>query len=92
MKYVMFKTPDGRHIPIIFPDALVHADVAIMIHDSEHVRSVYGGALAPVSAGTYSSFGGTAAGSSETLEIASHPDDERHIRMFDYNHGITDTI
>lgn len=83
MKYVMFrKALDSvtLFVPVIFPNALVHADVAeAMMAGPLKDHFVH-------SAGEVSLFGGRAAvsGESETLNRKCDPGDARRIMMSDY--------
>lgn len=96
MKYVMFEldTGDGlkRNIPIIFPNSLVHADVAEAIKhmrvgtqrnwDCPFVEAKV------VSAGELSIASSTTSGGSETLGVESRLEDSTIITMHDYFHGM----
>lgn len=85
MKYVMFKGPSGKKVPIIFPDALSHIDVAIAVQaicpELEESK--------PVSAGFLSSLDidATTSGKSTTLGLGSDPGDALVISTYDYTHG-----
>lgn len=90
MKYVMFQKQGNVmviHTPIIFPDRLVHLDVA------NHMCGIPGSPLfghRPVSAGFFSSLGLSANvyGESESLKLASNPRDAEFITMSDYGGGM----
>ena len=89
MKYVMFecKSP-GKvtlHVPVLFPEALVHKDVAEMI---ENVKVQPEGPFSrwwmwpkPVSAG-FINEDGVVHGYSESLNLKSHPDDMHIIKSY----------
>lgn len=78
MKYVMLEDTEGRKIPIIFPDHLVHADVAMvmckLINTRQKVR------VGPTSAGFISvGVDIQTHGESETLGLKSKPTDTDYI-------------
>lgn len=88
LKYIVMRVRD-REWPIIFPDAMVHKDVAetvrwhLMRHHDQDCRVV--------SAGSFTCFGGVirCGGESETLKIKSRgKTDVKLIALFDYNHGL----
>lgn len=83
MKYIVFKKMHGdmrRLTPIIFPNTLVHIDVA---------QTMMAGPLKgwlPDSAGTYVPSSGDCCEKSDTLGLAAKPDrDTLLIRMNDYS-------
>lgn len=85
MKYIMFKQDQGelsKLIPVIFPNDLVHEDVAKALQQTvlkDH--SIF-------SAGSISPLNLIAEGHSETLGIASSPEvDSYVIKMNDYGAG-----
>lgn len=85
MKYIMFKQQVGdmdKLVPIIFPNDLVHEDVAKALQESvlkDHTI---------VSAGSISLLNLKAEGRSETLNIESNPVMDSHvIKMNDYGAG-----
>lgn len=88
-KYIVLEIKTGdvkREWPIIFPDMMVHKQVAQWMLQREHE-------LKPkvISAGLVSFFGGEVLchGMSETLNIESRgAEDAKLIKMFDYLHGI----
>ena len=93
MKYIMLEIPYTggirQKIPIIFPDQLVHEDVA------EHMKLMIFRSMAkiagPVSAG-FIDLGSEIAchGDSETLRLHSLEDlDAGVIRTYDYLHGLS---
>lgn len=85
MKYIMFKRDQGdlsKLIPIIFPNDLVHADVAKALQESV----LKGTSI--VSAGSISPLNLQAEGRSETLNVESNPVLDSHvIKMNDYGVG-----
>lgn len=96
MKYVMIEIPahgelPARRVPVIFPDLLVHADVA---HAMELVvKSTLGPRVRvkpkTTSAGECRLDNVLCHGSSETLGLESRERlDARCIEMYDYLHGI----
>ena len=92
MKYIIVQIKNGetkREWPIIFPDMMVHRQVAettkwhLMRHHEQECRII--------AAGSISFFGGEVrcSGESETLNLESRgKEDEKLIKMFDYLHGI----
>lgn len=91
-KYVNINVRLGEFsfdVPIMFPDKLVHADVAAVM--VAVVRRSFPGAksVEVVSAGELGCLevDGTHGGSS-TLHVGSRPDDERMINSYDYAHGV----
>lgn len=84
MKYVMFEvdTGDGliQQIPVIFPNALVHAEVAKRIERAVSrnwpCKVVAAGSVNMVASSTH--------GSSETLGLASRREDAEVINRCDY--------
>lgn len=90
MKYIMFQkstTLMDHFIPIIFPDELTHAVVAAIMQCSPElegfaVRSAgsitIGGKIMGRQFETYCS------GSSETLGLQFHPDDDKIIKLYEY--------
>lgn len=86
MKYVMFAKPFPKgdlvqFMPVVFPDNLVHADVAAAL------KPLLGD---PVSAGDVTILGANVSGKSSTLNLKSHPKDGVMLRMCDYGFGIQD--
>lgn len=76
-------------MPIIFPDELIHADMAkVMV---KHVCDQYkeGVVVTVLSAGEYRSIDGACTGGSESLKLSARTvEDERLIKGYDYFHGI----
>lgn len=88
MKYVIVKAGDQEY-PVIFPDQMVHKDVAMhisaMLHNHHNVAIKD---LSVSSAGFVPSASLRAMvcdGKSESLEIGSRPDDATFIATIDYN-------
>lgn len=85
MKYIMFKQQMDdidKLIPIIFPNDLVHEDVAKALQQSvlEDCSIVSAGIINPLNL--------KAEGGSETLNIESNPEIDSHvIKMNDYGAG-----
>ena len=82
MKYVMFKRvgPVDHYVPILFPENLVHSDVAEgMINGPLAGYKVHSAGFLP-SVGIHSSvYGG-----SETLGVQHDPEDSHRINLCDY--------
>ena len=82
MKYIMFKKPLGvdttLYTPVIFPNALVHADVAkAMLEGPLEGHTVH-------SAGEISPLGMECTGGSDTLGVKADPADTNRIQFNDY--------
>ncbi len=92
MKYIVVEIKNGetkREWPIIFPDTLVHRQVADIVQD--HLAIDLKQDSKAIAAGSISFFGGKVRcfGESETLNLESRgKEDEKLIKMFDYLHGI----
>jgi len=90
MKYVMLSVRVGdtiKLVPIIFPDFLVHSDVADVVKNI--LSSVHHLALGPVfSAGDISFEEVECSGESTTLKLKSNPYDSDVIESYSYLHGI----
>lgn len=92
MKYVMMhckssgSLPD-RMVPLIFPDFLVHRDMAFWF---KHYLLRYHlfSDVQPRSAGEYNSMSGECSGGSETLNLTAHELDGAIIATYEYMHGI----
>lgn len=90
MKYIVIEVPLGtelvREIPVIFPNEIVHADMAEtlirMCPEFEKGKAI--------SAGFVNSMDLTAPphGKSDSLKVESRREDARLILMHDYLHGI----
>ncbi len=92
MKYIVLKTKTRngivQKVPIIFPNFLVHQDVAkylagllIKLHDREDNITV-------ASAGEIDLGRVYCYGKSETCKVGSSPDDNEMIEMYKYLNGI----
>lgn len=92
MKYIILEIKNGdtkREWPIIFPDMMVHSEVANIMQ--QHIEFVNAMPCKRIAAGSVSFFGGEVRcyGESETLNLESRGvEDEKLIKMFDYLHGI----
>jgi len=91
-KYVSFQVKMKQltfHVPVMFPDKLVHASVAaaMLAVLKEHFPTAK---IKPVHAGTIGSlFVEAVHGRSETLDLISDGiHDERMINAYDYTHGL----
>lgn len=86
-KYVVLS--DGMfELPIIFPDALIHADVAEVLKPKMPAAEK-GRKWEVVSAGTIEMISATGVGgNSKTLNMKSRPDDAALILSYPYLHGI----
>jgi hypothetical protein len=92
-KYVMFKVPLSKDtevlIPIIFPDKLVHADVAenlkqtVATSCSCKIEEVTVQSAGEINIDVLECYG-----KSTTLKVSSDPEDEKVIQMYPYMHGI----
>lgn len=89
MKYVMFQITTGdlvRHVPVIFPDTLVHSDVAGLLLA---LPQLTGASI--VSAGECRVDSIACYGQSKTLQVTSlERTDADTIEMYPYLHGIYD--
>jgi len=91
MKYIVLQIRNGetvREWPIIFPDMIVHSDIANVIQKHLYLQNQDSRVIA---AGLVSFFGSQVRcfGESETLNIESRGnEDAKLIKMFDYLHGI----
>lgn len=92
MKYIVMKINNGetvREWPIIFPDMMVHKQVAYVIELT--IKRFHNMPCSVIAAGSFSCFGGEVRcfGESETLGLESRgEEDVKLIKMFDYLHGI----
>lgn len=88
-KYIMIQTMhDGLVVnwPVIFPDKMVHSDVAKC---ARMMVPVKGSVQGIVSAGKIEHVEADGlGGSSETLSLASREEDEAIIKLYSYLHGI----
>lgn len=89
MKYVMIKCSKGIldvRVPVIFPDLMMHADVARYMEALLRRENNFDSAK-PVSAGFYDPMDGAVSGKSESLDLKSDPQDEQTIFTYQYTHG-----
>lgn len=92
MKYIVLEIKNGdtkREWPVIFPDMMVHRQVADIVQNHLTVDHKLDSQI--IAAGSVSFFGCKVRcdGESETLNIESRgSEDEKLIKMFDYLHGI----
>lgn len=92
LKYIVMKINNGdtvREWPIIFPDMMVHKQVAQ--HIGHCLSRHHNMKSTVIAAGSFSCFGGEVScyGESETLGLESRgEEDAKLIKMFDYLHGI----
>ena len=85
--YIIFRSPKQhgviREIPIIYPDILVHSDVA------EAMLKVPGmEKFKPISAGSCTLMACSCEGGSSTLKLKSRKGDHNLINNYPYWHGI----
>lgn len=89
MKYIMFGRSAGEHLeqrtPIIFPNSLVHADVADALKGLPELTG-----CTVVSAGEFNALTGETYGGSTSLKVDSRPEDAVTIKGMDYFHGLED--
>lgn len=75
MKYIILETTEGFRLPFVFPDCLIHADMALFM--AELVDATIKQKAHPVSAGTIAlGTDFTCSGGSDTLAMKSRPQDE----------------
>jgi hypothetical protein len=89
-KYIMFENRIGEIkmlFPVIFPDKMVHKDVAAVLR---HLQPGWDkGGVVAVSAGMIEHITVDGLhGYSETLGLESNPDDASTIDVYSYAHGI----
>jgi hypothetical protein len=84
MKYIMFQTEDGRKIPIIFPNFMVHSMVAERLKD---IVSAMDSNPKIVSAGEIKLTVQNCNGKSDTLKVGVRKGDAKLIHEYDYFHG-----
>ena len=85
-KYVMLEIDNGafkRRLPIIFPDLLVHADVAAAVQSLPMM-----GEAKPIAAGSIDLLAAECHGKSTTLNVSAGETDAELINTFPYFHGI----
>lgn len=92
-KYIMLEVEMGEHtskmVPIIFPDFMIHQDLAKSIQ--KILKQTHKMESKVFSAGDISYVGSdclVCTGRSETLEINANTEDTGTIRMYEYFHGI----
>lgn len=83
MKYIMFQTKDGRKIPIIFPNFMVHSEVA------DKLKTIFSltNSVKVVSAGEIKISVSNCSGKSETLGVGVRKGDATLIHEYDYFNG-----
>jgi hypothetical protein len=96
MKYIVLEADLAscpQKIPIIFPNFLVHADVAIafanLLRKYDRKVKSRNGRVTVVSAGEISMHDVQCSGKSETTKANADPNDAYMIEFYDYFHGIT---
>ena len=85
-KYVMLEIDNGafkRRLPIIFPDILVHADVAAAVQSLPMM-----GEAKPIAAGSIDLMAAACHGRSSTLNVSAGETDAELINTFPYFHGM----
>jgi hypothetical protein len=75
-----------QRVPVIFPEFMVHHDVAEVFRYVLKVRHKFT-EVEPVSAGFFSVDSGECHGESETLALKASEDDGVTIRTYGYTHG-----
>lgn len=81
MKYIMLTSDDGQHIPILFPDFMVHEDVAKAIcRLMAQTSKTY---ITPTSAGFVSLGDVVTHGESESIGVKSTEIDAAYIEFGD---------
>lgn len=94
MKYVMFEVTHGsftRYLPVIFPDDLVHSDIAENVSNAiAQSFEITKLEINVANAGFINSMDCDVSvyGRSETLNLDSNPEDSLIIKLHDYTHGI----
>ena len=88
MKYIMLKLSDERLVPVIFPNSLIHSEMANAVQSM--LLQVHELTCEPVSAGDIQFSDVFCSGKSSTLKLDSRPSDAELIEGYDYNHGIDD--
>jgi hypothetical protein len=87
MKYIMFQTEDGQHMPVMFPDRLVHADVARSLERAFVLGEMRG--VKPVSAGFCDVEAVAMHGTSESLSLESRGERDKNIvNQYKFLYGI----
>lgn len=93
MKYIMFLDKLGRRFPVIFPDELVHANVAEAIQTAVRQGELEAGLTdwscpEPITAGSIDILCVGTHGHSETLSLKSEYNDRVIINVYDYDKGV----
>jgi hypothetical protein len=80
MKYVMFETTNGQKIPVIFPESLAHATMAMVVAAAIEVSTK---SMAEAVSGGFINLGLDVGvhGKSESLGLESNPDDAARILL-----------
>jgi hypothetical protein len=96
MKYIVHESElasCSQKIPIIFPNFLVHADVAVafanLIRKYDLKVKSRNGKVTVVSAGEITMKDVQCSGKSETTKASADPNDAYMIEFYDYFHGVT---
>lgn len=82
MKYIMYRV-GNRHYPILFPDLLVHAQVADRLSTLIQFQKAV-----IVSAGEVSLVALSTTGESHSLDVSAEELDARRINVLDYSGGV----
>lgn len=88
MKYIMAELDGGKKVPLVFPNFLVHKEMARVFmqalrrHGHDYVKFVSAGELTMFGAGVECS------GFSETMGLKAVKEDAKVIEMYDYLHGV----
>ncbi len=85
-KYIVLELDSGsfkRRVPIIFPDILVHADVAAAVQSLPMM-----GEAKPIAAGSIDLMAAACHGRSSTLNVSAGETDAELINTFPYFHGM----
>lgn len=82
MKYIMYRVGD-KHYPIIFPEALVHAQVADRMNTLLQFQKAE-----LVSAGEINVVAISTTGESTSLDVKADEKDRMRVNCMDYSHGI----
>lgn len=90
MKYIVLEGPQGQKLPVIFPNVMVHKDVAEALVMTLGAQSTPDNLVwfKPVSAGFVNLAVSDAYGESETLNMKSDPGDRLRINVADYSAGV----
>lgn len=88
MKYIILEGPQGQKLPVIFPNVLVHKDVAEGVIRAMGRQPLMGEWFKPISAGFVNLAVSDAYGESQTLDMKSDPGDRLRINIADYSGGV----